>query len=286
MEALEDLLNTLDLDRLGQDRFRGGHTKQTLPFVFGGQVLAQALVAAGRTVEAGRAPHSLHGYFLLPGDPLVPIEFAVQRLRNGGTYSSRQVLASQGGRTILVLLASFSGTTATAYAAHQEYSAPVVPGPDDLQPVRYWLDPHRPTLPAWWDEPLPFDLRFVEEPTALTRGRKGLPRQLCWVRAEGCVPDDDLLQSAVVAFASDLTLLDPVLFPEGRSWYGDTVRGASLDHALWFHSVPKADRWLMFEQSGPLSRAGRGFSVGRISDERGTLVVSASQEGAVGPSRR
>ncbi|WP_413805769.1 acyl-CoA thioesterase [Streptomyces sp. OE57] len=276
---LDELLGVMDIRAVGQDLFRGPYARRRLPRLFGGQALAQALIAAGRTVPDTRVPHSLHAYFIRPGDSCVPLDLAVKRLHDGGSFTVREVTVSQHGREIVHLMCSFQSPEDGPH--YQDVVAPAVPRPDAAPSLEYWLDPHRAMLPDWWSTPHPFDLRFVEEPTGLTKGRVREPVQRFWMRTAGTPPNDALLHAALVTYASDLTLLDSALFPSGQSWYSDPVDGASLDHALWFHLPPRADAWLMCEQRSPISEGGRAFTTCRMTDLNANLIVSGAQEGLV-----
>lgn len=269
---IHDLLDVLDLTRTDESVFIGRSSALDLPRVFGGQVAAQALVAAGRTTD-GRPPHSLHAYFLRPGDPVAPLRFEVTHLRDGRTVSSRSVDVVQNGRTILRLTASF-GDAGTG-VAHQ------VPVPDCPPPER------TPTLgesladlgglAGLWNAFEAVDIRVAPH------AGNGLGRDLIWMRAGGKVPDDPLLHAAVLCYATDLTLLSAALVPHGlrlgrerdHAYAWDTV---SLDHALWLHSIPAADDWLLFDQHSPVASNGRALATAQIFSGS-DLVASVTQEG-------
>jgi acyl-CoA thioesterase II len=277
--ALAEVLDLLDVRRTGRDRFRGETGARRLPRLFGGQAVAQALMACGRTVPDGRVAHSLHAYFLRPGDPGKPLELTVRRIRDGRAFSVRHVSAVQDGREVLELMSSFHA--AEPGPRHQYGAPPLQPGPDEVPPLEHWFSPHQDVLPNWWALPHPFELRFFEEPTGLTRGRVREPVQRFWMRSAGQAPDEPLLHASLVAYASDLTLLDPAIFPTGRSWYADPVIGASLDYALWFHELPRADSWLLCEQRSPVAADGRAFTHLSMTDQLGRLVVTGAQEGLI-----
>ncbi|XVQ09594.1 acyl-CoA thioesterase [Spirillospora sp. CA-255316] len=277
--ALDELLDVLDVRPVGRDHFRGPCAQRRLPRLFGGQAVAQALVAAGRTAPTDRRPHSLHAYFLRAGDSGIPLDLTVQRVRDGRSFTARQVTVSQRGRDIVHLMCSFHAPEPGP--THQDVPPPTGLAPVSVPELEYWLDPHREILPDWWSTPHPFDLRFLQEPTGLTKGRVREPVQRFWIRTASAIPDNPLLHAALVTYASDLTLLDPALFPSGQSWYSDPVEGASLDHALWFHVPPRADAWLMCEQRSPTGGAGRAFTTCRMTDLEGKLTVSGTQEGLI-----
>ncbi|MCX9192403.1 acyl-CoA thioesterase II [Carbonactinospora thermoautotrophica] len=279
MEPVAELLDLLDLTPIATDEFIGRNPERSLPFVFGGQVAAQSLAAAGRTVDSDRSVHSLHAYFLRAGDPTRPIRYRVERTRDGRSFSARRVVASQEGGVIFTLAASFH--IAEDGLDHQ-IAMPAVPPPDTLPRLETWLAPHTERLPSWWRGPMAVDLRYVDEPPhVLTRERDWQPRQALWMRADGELPDDPLVHVCVLTFASDLTLLDPVLLAHGISWYTGRVRAASLDHALWFHRPLRADRWLLYAQESPTASGARGLARGSVFDAEGTLVATVMQEGLI-----
>jgi acyl-CoA thioesterase II len=282
-EAVAELLAILDLERLETDLFRGRNPKTGWRRVFGGQVVAQALVAATRTVPADRPVHSLHAYFLLPGDPRTPIVYEVERLRDGQSFTTRRVKAIQNGRAIFATTVSFQ--IVEDGFAHRP-AMPDVPDPEGLPTGREIAAEAGLALPeaiaAYFARPRPIDLRPVD----LRRYRGGEPREPAfnvWLRAAAALPDDDALHRAVLAYASDMTLLDVSLIPHGRSVFDPQVQAASLDHALWFHGPVKADDWLLYAQDSPAAGGARGFARGQIFDRSGRLVASVAQEGLIRP---
>ena len=278
-EALKDLVDLLDLEPIERDIFRGRNTDETRQRVFGGQVAAQALVAAGRTVDQGRV-HSLHSYFLRPGDPLVPILYEVDRIRDGRSFSTRRVVAIQHGKAIFNLQCSFHVTEPDGLV-HQS-PMPEVPRPDDLPTVLELLEPHRGNLPDGFFEgrPRPIDQRFIGDLPWFRAGSSEAKSRL-WVRADGELPDYPLLHAAVVAYASDMSLFDSILMPHRIRWEDERFMGASIDHCMWFHRPLRADRWLLFDQESPSAFGARGVARGLMYDEDGRLVVSLVQEGLV-----
>ncbi|GAB89594.1 acyl-CoA thioesterase [Gordonia rhizosphera] len=284
-ELFTELLDVLDVESSSDDTFVGRTWAHRLPRVFGGQVLSQALVSAGRTVPAGRYPHSLHAYFLRGGDADRPIRFTVTTIRDGNTLSTRRVDAHQDSTQIFTMTTSFAAKHLFEVTAldHQETAAGPRPDPTDLDDLIDRLEPVRATLPGWWNEGQPFDIRFFDHPSALASGSTRPPRQQFWARAG--MPSaarhlDPTMQCAVLAFLSDLNLLDPALMPLGRSWYGNGyTEGASVDHAMWFHTPPRMDRWLTAEQLCPVAAGARPLCTSRFFSEDGTLVATANQEG-------
>ena len=280
MTALDDLLDLLDLEPIETRIFRGRNRPLASPRVFGGQVLAQALVAAGRTVEADRACHSLHAYFILPGDVEAPIVYEVETLRDGGSFTTRRVTAVQHGRPIFN--ASLSFHHAEAGLEHQAAPAPDVPGPEGLTSERDLAAGLGDRIP----EPLrtvltrdrPIDFRPID-PADPFRPNARPARAATWLRAEGSLPDDPLVHQAVLAYASDWGLLGTALLPHGRSVFDGTIQAASLDHAIWFLRPFRADEWLLYAQDSPSSGGARGFTRGLIYAQDGRLVASTAQEG-------
>ncbi|MEW2547267.1 acyl-CoA thioesterase II [Streptomyces sp. NPDC047002] len=282
---LDTLLGLLDLERIEEDIFRGRSHTAVVPRVFGGQVAAQALVAAGRTVQEDRGAHSLHAYFLRPGDPGVPIVYTVDRIRDGRSFTTRRVVAVQHGQPIFHLSASFQ--------VHEEgldHQAPMPEAPDpeslpsgDERLARYaeqYLSPQvadrlRQTRSA-------IDLRYVQEPPFATVGQVREARSQVWFRTYGKLADDPLLHVCLATYASDMTLLDSVLLAHGRGgWAVGDIVGASLDHAMWFHRPFRADEWLLYDQESPSSSGGRGLGQARIWTRDGRLAISVIQEGVM-----
>ena len=260
--SLQALLRLLDLEQIEEDLFRGASPETHLQRVFGGQVAGQALVAAGRTVEPTRAVHSLHAYFLRPGDPTRPIVYEVDRTRDGRSFTTRRVVALQHGRVIFTMSASFQEPETGI--EHQVVMPPSV-DPDEL-PV---LD--GPEARAWSS----IDLRFVPRDDVNPMG------QQVWLRAAEPLPDDPLTHVCVLAYASDLTLLSSTIRPHAISRWDSNLQMASLDHAMWFHRPFVADQWLLYDQLSPATAGGRGLASGRIFTRDGTLVASVVQEGLV-----
>jgi len=278
--AVQDLLAILDLEVLEQNLFRGRSPQVGWQRVFGGQVIGQALVAASRTVE-GRSPHSLHGYFLLPGDPKVPIIYDVERIRDGRSFTTRRVKAIQHGQPIFTLSASFH---IDEPGLSQQMAMPDVPKPDQLPSDSDIRERVMPLMPdpvrAYFERERPIELRPVEFKRYMTRD--GLdPYFNVWIRATGTLPDDPAIHQAVLAYASDMTLLDSTLVAHGRTVFEREIQAASLDHALWFHRPFRADEWLLYAQDSPFAGGARGFARGSIFTSDGVLVASVAQEGLI-----
>ncbi|MEZ5280780.1 MAG: acyl-CoA thioesterase II [Acidimicrobiales bacterium] len=282
MSALEDLVELLALEPIEVNVFRGVSPDENRQRVFGGQVAGQALMAAIRTVDPSVPVHSLHSYFLRPGDPTIPILYEVDRIRDGRSFVTRRVVAIQRGRAIFNLQASFHRVEeGPAF----QIEPPQVPHPDSLPDFATRMAPHRDKLGEWYDRPRPIDTRWVQQhPIERRSGVSSGDRMQVWFKADGQLPDDPAIHQCVAAYASDMSLLDTTLLPHGLSW-GDDVMMASLDHAMWFHRPFRADHWLLFDQGTPSSSHARGLARGEIYTAEGELVVSVMQEGLIRPPR-
>lgn len=280
--AIDDLLAVLDLERLERDLFRGRSPQAGWQRVFGGQVIGQALVAACKTVDVHAfRPHSLHAYFLLGGDPQVPIIYEVDRIRDGRSFATRRVVAVQHGRAIFAMSASFH-----ADEPGFEHAAPMpqVPPPESLPSEAEIESGVLPLMPdpvrAYYERERPIELRPVEFRRYLDRAPME-PAFNVWIRATGRLPDDPAVHQCVLAYASDMTLLDASLVAHGRTVFERSIQAASLDHALWFHRPFRADEWLLYAQDSPSAHGARGFSRGLVFARDGTLVASVAQEGLI-----
>jgi acyl-CoA thioesterase-2 len=279
--AVQDLLHVLDLEPLEVNLFRGRSPQAGWQRVFGGQVIGQALVAACRTVEeiAARPPHSLHAYFLLGGDPKVPIIYEVDRIRDGRSFTTRRVVAIQHGHAIFSMSVSFH--VAEPGLDHQA-PMPEVPGPEDLPGDVEIRERVLPVMPEpvrrYYERERPIELRPVEFARYL--GKKYPEGRFnVWIRTTGPLPDAAAIHQCVLAYASDMMLLDAALIPHGRTVFEKSIMAASLDHALWFHRPFRADQWLLYAQDSPNASGARGFARGLIFARDGTLVASVAQEG-------
>ena len=272
-----------DLGASTADVFEGDSLVMPHGRVFGGQVLAQTLIAAGRTVsdlhdfaQRPRRVHSMHGYFLRAGDAQRPIDFVVERLRDGRSFSSRRVLALQQDRPILAMSASFQ--TLDTGLEHQD-QMPLVTPPEGLPSVPELLSGIEDGPAKKWVERRAIDIRHVEGTLYLEPAPDRTTRQNVWIRAAGDLPDDPLLNAAVLAYASDYTLLESVLRGNGLSWSDARLRAASLDHSMWFHRAIRARDWILYSQASPSSSGGRGLGIGRMFARDGSLLASVAQEG-------
>ncbi len=275
-DAVDDLVRLLDLEVIEVNIFRGVSPGEDRQRIFGGQVAGQALVAAVRTVDDDRPVHSLHAYFLRPGDPTVPVLYQVDRIRDGRSFTTRRVVAIQHGRPIFNLSASFH-IEEPGYA-HQD-DMPDVPGPDDL-PSRAdeWAEAGE--AEDWANRPHPLDFRYITA-SPFRRTTPLPPVQQVWFRADGALPDDQILHTCLLTYASDMTLLDTTLLPHGTGAIDGGIMMASLDHAMWFHGPFRADEWLLYDQRTPAGMGGRGLATGRVFTHDGRLIASVVQEGLI-----
>lgn len=283
-QAVRSLLEILDLEPLEVNLFRGRSPQSSWQRVFGGQVIGQALVAATRTVE--KLPvHSLHGYFMLAGDPKLPIVYEVDRLRDGRSFTTRGVRAIQHGRAIFSMLVSFHRDEPGF--SHQA-EMPKVPGPDELpsdEEIRKNILPSMPEqVRKYYERERPIELRPVEFVRYTSRDHRD-PKFHVWIRSTAPLPADPAIHQCVLAYASDMTLLDTSLIPHGRTVFDQSIQAASLDHALWFHRPFRADEWLLYAQDTPNASGARGLSRGLIFSQDGTLVATVAQEGLIREAR-
>jgi len=273
-QALDRLIVLLDLETIEVNVYRGQHPEEERQRTFGGQVAAQALMAAGRTVE-GRRVHSLHSYFLRPGDPTTPILFEVDRIRDGRSFTTRRVVAIQHGRAIYNMQASFHNDEVSI---EHQFAMPDVPGPDTIAPLAQRVSEEWGDVDEWFKRQHPIDQRFIGAlPWSPERSRE--PRQRLWIRADGDLPDDELLHACVVTYASDMSLFDSILAPHAVRWDDGSFMGASLDHCMWFHRSVTADEWLLYDTDSPIAHGGRGLARGFLFNQAGELCVSMVQEG-------
>ncbi|TYR33998.1 acyl-CoA thioesterase II [Mesorhizobium microcysteis] len=281
-QAMQELLEILDLEQIEHNLYRGRSHKVGWQRVFGGQVIGQALVAAQRTVVEERLVHSLHCYFMRPGDPSVPIVYQVDRLRDGGSFTTRRVTAIQHGHAIFSLECSFQ--IEEEGLEHQMPMPLDVPPPEQLRSQFELLEETGHEVPEtvrkFWARERPLEIKPVNIEHYTSR-EKLPPRQNVWVRVNGSVPDDRRLQAAILAYLSDMTLLDTSTFAHGRIGFDPEIQMASLDHAMWFHRPHRLDDWLLYTQDSPNTIGSRGFSRGFLYARDGSLVASTAQEGLV-----
>ena len=281
-QELKDLLELLDLEQIEFNLFRGVSPKEGWQRVYGGQVIGQALVAAGRTVEdETRTAHSLHGYFLRPGDTTIPILYSVDRIRDGKSFTTRRVVAIQRGRAIFSMSASFhvheDGLT------HQ-FDSPTVKQPEDCPSEAELRAKFINDIPeadrARIERPRPIEMRFVEPINEYNPEPKD-PEQHVWIRTVDEMPNDARLNQCLLAYASDMTLIDTSYRPHAIGWNNEKFQVASLDHAMWFHKPFKTDDWMLYHQDSPFSGGARGFSRGTFYTKDGELIASCTQEGLI-----
>jgi acyl-CoA thioesterase II len=279
-DSLGMVLDLLDLEQIELDIFRGRSPSDRRQRVFGGQVAGQALVAAARTVPGERPVHSLHAYFIRPGDPAVPIVYTVDRVRDGRSFTTRRVSAIQHGKIIFTLSASFHhGEPGPEHAA----AMPEAPPPESLPSQAERMEKLFGAEAAQFVRANPIDLRWVGASSYEAQRDPSLrtDHSLVWLRADGDLPGDPLVHVCLMTYASDMTLLDTVLLRQGLSWADGHTTGASLDHAMWFHRPFRADRWLLYAQESPSLGGARGLARGEVFTQEGSLVVSVVQEGLI-----
>lgn len=283
MTAMGEVLSILDLEQLEVNLFRGISPKERWQRVFGGQVIGQAMVAASRTVDEDldRPAHSLHAYFLRPGDPKVPIIYDVDRIRDGRSFTTRRVNAIQHGRAIFTMAVSYQIREG---GFEHQIDMPDVPGPEELQSEVEWRRENIERIPEperkHWIREQPLEFRPVN-PADMFKPEKMPPYQHSWMKATSPVPDDQIMQQCVLAYASDMSLLDTGIRPHGVNWSSGQLQSASLDHAMWFHHPIDVNEWLLYTQDSPAASGARGFNRGSIYTREGKLVASAIQEGLI-----
>jgi len=280
---MEGLLNALDLTdtgaRTSEDIFTGPSQWMPLGRVFGGQVLAQSLVAAMRTVPDDRHVHSMHGYFLRPGDVSQPITFSVDRIHDGRSFSTRRTQAYQNGSPILSMIASFQDDD-EGLEHHIDMPAGL-PEPESLPTAAESLAQVDHTIARYWASERPFDMRHVPSPIYLQVKGEHTSHQAVWMKTLGALPDDPDLHRAALAYASDYSIMEPVMRRHGIAWATPGLKVASLDHAMWFHRFGRVDEWMLYVQDSPTAQGGRGLSTGSIYSRAGLLLATVAQEGMV-----
>jgi acyl-CoA thioesterase-2 len=281
-QPLSKLVELLDIENLDENFFRGTSPSGSGARVFGGQVVAQALVAASRTIDSGLV-HSLHAYFLRPGDPSIPILYQVERSRNGRSFSARVVHAIQRGAPILTMLASFQQPEP---GVEFQVPMPQVPDPESLTPLseqrREWLarygDQLSEALRRNLSGSLPFDIRECQDDDPVKMRQPGPPHHAYWFRSDKPLPDDPIVQRCALAYASDYSLLLPALRPFGRHFTDEDLVVASIDHAIWFHRPPRCNDWLLYVTHATSVQSARGMCHGQFFDRNGVLIATTAQE--------
>lgn len=278
-DPVADLLRILNLEQLSETEFLG--QTQWMPHgrVFGGQVLAQALTAAQRTTDDSRPVHSLHSYFLRPGDIEQPIKFSVEILRDGKSFSARRVHAIQNDVPIFSMIASFQEPAKGL--EHTSDFPKGVPGPEELPSAAELLGEIAHPTAEYWSKARPFDLRHVSEPLYFKPPKERVANQMVWFRALSAMPADSTTNSSALAYASDYSILESILKRHGITWAHPGLSSASLDHAMWFHKPTRVDQWHLYVQESPSAQGGRGLSIGKIYSQNGELIATCAQEGMV-----
>ncbi len=278
--VVDALVALLDLERLEDNLYRGVSPEVSPTRVFGGQVAAQALIAAGRTAPADRRVHSLHAYFVRPGSPNQPIVYQVDRTRDGMSFTTRRVVAVQNGKPIFTMSASFQ---ADEPGVDHAVPMPVVPAPEELAGYAERIAPIKERMAVWGRIPRPFDIRYVDDPPWVSRlsGPQTQARNRMWFRTDGVLPDDELLHVCILAYLSDLTLLYSVLATHALSAEFDRLQMASLDHAMWFHRPFRVDDWVLYDVSSPSASGARGLGMGHFFAQDGRMLATVVQEGLV-----
>ena len=277
-DPLAEMLSTLDLSGSG-DEFVG--KSQWMPHgrVYGGQVLAQSVLASSATVAPDRHLHSIHGYFLRPGDINLPVNYSVDRLRDGRSFSTRRVQGIQHGEAIFSMIASFQDEDSGI--DHQDAFPEDIPSPESLPSAASMIGDNPHPVAQYWAKARPFDMRHVESPIYFEVNGAQVPHQAVWIKALGTLPDDPNLHRAALAYASDYTILESIYRAHGIAWSHRGLKSASLDHAMWFHRQGRVDEWLLYVQESPSAQGGRGLALGRIFTRGGLLLATVAQEGMV-----
>lgn len=272
-----ELLSLLELEKIDTDLFRGPQPETVLQRSFGGQVLAQALGAAYRTVSPERLAHSLNAYFLRPGSPASPILYVVEPTRDGRTFSQRRVVARQDGRPIFSMVCSFH--VHEDGLDHADPFPPDVPAPQDCRPAAQVLGERSARRQAFWEaEWGALDVRYATEPSL---GEPGPAHLQLWIRAESRLPDDPRVHQMVLAYLSDISLLSVSTLAHPVEFLSPRMQAASIDHAMWFHRTTRADEWLLYDQVSPSASGALGFSQGRLFSQSGVLAASCAQQGLI-----
>jgi acyl-CoA thioesterase-2 len=277
-DPLAEMLATLSLEASG-DEFIG--KSQWMPHgrVYGGQVLAQSVIASSATVAPDRHLHSLHGYFLRPGDISLPVTYAVDRLRDGRSFSTRRVQGFQKGEPIFSMIASFQDESPGLN--HQDAFPADIPDPESLPSAAAIMGDNPHPVAQYWAKARPFDMRHVGSPIYFEVNGAQVPHQAVWIKALCELPDDPNLHRAALAYASDYTILESIYRAHGVAWSHPGLKSASLDHAMWFHRDGRADQWLLYVQESPSAQSGRGLAIGKIFTRGGELLATVAQEGMV-----
>ncbi|MBP0094694.1 acyl-CoA thioesterase [Prescottella equi] len=283
---LETLLVLLDLEQIGEDTYLGQHPEQVASRTFGGQLVSQALVAAGRTVDAGRPVHAVNAHFIRGGDVKAPIEYRVERHRDGRAFANRQVTAYQDGNVVFSMFAAFQD-----WGAGLEHSVaiPDVDGPEQLPSLGDHLAGYEDRLPTFVGALKPIEMRYANDPAWVLKGSgERLEHNRVWMRTDGQLGDDPGVHAAALAYSSDTTGLDSVLTTHGLSWGLDRIVAATVNHSIWFHRPFRFDEWALYATESPVAAGSRGLATGRFFTRKGELIATVVQEGVIRhfPARR
>ncbi|GAB3844762.1 acyl-CoA thioesterase [Nesterenkonia populi] len=281
-ETVRQFAAMFELEEMeGEDQFLAPVYEQAFWRIFGGQVLAQSAAAAMHTVDPARAIHSVHGYFLRPGDSKKPIEVRVERLRDGGSFSARRAQAYQDGQPILSMITSFQ--VGSHGPAHQMQMPQGLPSPDELADPAELLGHVKHPVVQEWGVGRPFDIRHIDRPVYLEADRERRPTSAVWLRTKAALPEDPNIHRAAMLYASDYLPFEPMMRQHGLYWAKPGLKMASLDHAMWWHRAARADEWLLFVMDSPSTQSARGLAAGWIFTRDGDLVASVAQEGMIRP---
>jgi len=283
---LETLLALLDLEQIGEDTYLGRHPEQVGSRTFGGQLVSQALVAAGRTVDGDRPVHAINAHFIRGGDVKAPIEYRVERHRDGRAFANRQVTAYQDGNVVFSMLAAFQDWGS---GLEHSFDIPDVAGPEDLPSFDDHIVGYEDRLRMFVDALKPMQMRYVNDPAWVLKGTgERLTHNRVWIRTDGALPDDALVHSAALAYSSDTTVLDSILTTHGLSWGLDRIVAATVNHSIWFHRPFRFDEWALYATESPVASGSRGLATGRFFTRDGQLIATVVQEGVIRhfPARR
>ncbi|KJR07101.1 acyl-CoA thioesterase [Gordonia sp. QH-12] len=277
---MAELLELLDLERVDDDLFIGQHGDQVMARTFGGQLLGQGVVAAGRTLVKGAPPvHALHAHFIRGGDVTEPIEYHVDRYRDGRAFANRQVTAKQGDEVVFTMLVAFQDNSA---GLEHAVEIPEVPYPEELPPLDEHFKGYEETIEAFVNALHPVDIRFANDPAWVMKGTgEKLTHNRAWMKADGVLPDDPLMHVATMAYSSDTTVLDSIITTHGLSWGHDRLFAATVNHSMWFHHDFRFDEWMLYATESPVAAGSRGLGSGRFFKRDGTLATSVVQEALI-----
>ncbi|MGB6246677.1 acyl-CoA thioesterase [Gordonia sp. (in: high G+C Gram-positive bacteria)] len=277
---LAELIDLLDVERVDEDLFVGRHPEQVMARTFGGQLLGQGVVAAGRSITKGAPPvHALHAHFIRGGDVSKPLEYHIDRYRDGRAFANRQVTAKQDGEVVFTMLVAFQDNSA---GLEHAVEIPEVPYPEELPPLEARFKGYEDKIEAFVNALRPVDIRFANDPTWVMKetGEK-LNHNRAWMKADGVLPDDPLMHVGAMAYSSDTTVLDSIITTHGLSWGIDRLFAATVNHSMWFHREFRFDEWMLYATESPVAAGSRGIGSGRFFKRDGTLATSVVQEALI-----